>query len=128
VEEKENRQLKIVVRKTDDDELRKFHTRQRLTYYPEWYDGLPDAYEFNTQDERNQRFDLAKILLELDGVQEVGIHGYVVMVVISMAFDWEEVEGSVVRVLKQYLQALVNANNLMNDADKKDGDKGKNKN
>ncbi|MBI4992138.1 MAG: NifU N-terminal domain-containing protein [Candidatus Harrisonbacteria bacterium] len=123
--EQNDLELKVVTQKSDNPESKEFHTRQRLTYYPEWYNGLADAYEFNVEDERNHRYDLAKNLLEIDGVQTVGIDGYIVTVTVSMAFDWKEVEELVLQVLKQYLQALINAKNLLKNVDRGDADKGK---
>ncbi|GEM_PF-6038391 len=101
---KENPDIKVVVTSTKRSVVKKFHVRQRLSYYPEMYYGPADAYPFNVNDMENEGYLLADILFKLVGVQRVKIDGYYVRVTIGYSFKWEEVEDKIIALIKEYIQ------------------------
>ena len=103
---KETPDIKVIITNTRRSIVKKFHVRQRLSYYPERYYGPADAYPFNTDDMENESYLLAEILFKLEGIQRVKIDGYYVRIMIGYCFKWEEVEDEIIALIKKYIYTM----------------------
>ena len=103
--EKDSEIKVVVIDKRGNGMMKEFHTNQRLSHYPEQYQGPADAHEFSVIDEQNECYVLADLLFGVPGIQFVEIDGYIVRVAISRAFQWKEVQEQTITLIRQYVRA-----------------------
>ncbi len=102
-----------------------FHIRQRLTEYPEYYDGPGDVSPENYEGGfKNHAYLLAKEIFLIAGIQLIMISGYVVEVEISWSYSWEKdkIRRSVLNVIQKYVENKLKCSQLLIEAKKSSQD------
>lgn len=102
--------------------IREFHLRQRLTEYPEYYDGPGDVFPENFQEGyKNFAYLLAKELFTIAGVQQIMINGYIIEAEISRAYSWkkDKIQERLLNTIRKYIAEKSRVDRLIAETIKK---------
>lgn len=107
--------------------IREYHIRQRLTEYPEYYDGPGDVSPENYEGGyKNQAYLLAKEIFTITGIQQIMISGYLVEVEIGRAYNWkkDKIQKSILNTIQKYVEEKLRVDALISETIKKSKGKG----